>query len=268
MRSPALLLAVVLAVASASPATAAPVPVRFSESVTHGFLVMKAVSGGATIAHGEFIQYPQGERIHNQLTFRFTDGSLYDEQVTFTQRRVFRLMSYKLVQKGSSFPQATEVTFDRDSGRYRARAGDDTAEGKLDLPEDAHNGLTGLLLKNVPPGAGASGHILAFTPKPQLVRTAMSREGEDKYVVGDVRHTATRWLVDLEIPGVKGVLAGLIGKEPPDLHYWIATGPAPGFVQFEGAMFLKGPRWRVELSGPGWPDGASRSAPPGSARRS
>jgi hypothetical protein len=264
---PALLLAVVLAVASASPATAAPVTVRFSESVTHGFLVVKATAGGGTIAHGEFTQHPQGEGIHNQLTFRFTDGSLYDEQVTYTQRRVFRLMSYKLVQKGPSFP-ATEVSFDRESGRYRARSGSDTSEGKLDLPEDAHNGLTGMLLKNVPPGATASGHIMAFTPKPQLVRTTMSREGEDKFLVGDATHTATRWLVDLEIPGVKGVVAGWIGKEPPDLNYWIATGPAPGFVKFEGAMFLKGPRWRVELSGPGWPDGASRSAPPGSARRS
>jgi len=188
MRSPALLLAVVLAVASASPATAAPVPVRFSESVTHGFLVMKAVSGGATIAHGEFIQYPQGERIHNQLTFRFTDGSLYDEQVTFTQRRVFRLMSYKLVQKGPSFPEPTEVAFDRDSGRYRARAGNETSEGKLDLPEDLHNGLTGLLLKNVPPGAGASGHLVAFTPRPHVLRTTMSRQGEDKYLVGEATH--------------------------------------------------------------------------------
>ena len=125
-----------------------------------------------------------------------------------------------------------------------------------------------MLLKNLPPGAGATGHIVAFTPKPQVVHTTMSREGEDKYLVGDVTHTATRWLVDLEIQGIKGVLASLVGKDPPDLHYWIATGPAPGFVKFEGAMYLKGPRWRVELSGPGWPGAASRSAPRGSAPRS
>ena len=268
MRVPALLLALLVAVAPASPAAAAPVTVRFAESITHGFLVVKDAASGATIAHGEFVQYPQGERTHSQLIFRFTDGSIYDEQVTFTQRRVFRLMSYKLVQKGPSFPELTEVAFDRDSGRYRARAGSDTSEGKLDLPEDLHNGLTGLLLKNVPAGAGASGHLVAFTPRPHVLRTTMSRQGEDKYLVGEATHTVTRWLIDLEIPGVKGVLASLVGKEPPDLNYWIATGPAPGFVKFEGAMFLKGPRWRVELSGPGWPDGASRSAPRGSARRS
>ena len=263
MRSLAALLAIVLALAPVAPAAAAPVTVRFAESITHGFLVVKA--GGTTIAHGEFVQHPEGERVQNQLTFRFTDGSLYEESVTFTQRRVFRLMRYKLVQKGRSFPHATEVSFDRESGRYRARAGNDTSEGKLDLPEDTHNGLTSLLLKNLPPGTGATGHMMAFTPKPHVLRTTMARQGEDKYLIGDVTHMATRWLVELEIPGVKGVLASLVGKDPPDLRYWVATGPAPGFVKFEGAMFLKGPRWRVELSGPGWPDGASRSAPRGSA---
>jgi hypothetical protein len=267
MRPCALLLAVVLALVPATPATAGPVAVRFAESITHGFLVVKA-GDGSTIAHGEFIQYPQGERIHNQLTFRFTDGSLYDETVSFTQRRVFRLMSYKLVQKGPSFPETSEVSFDRESGRYRARSGKDTSDGKLDIPDDAYNGMSGVLLKNLPPGASATGHLLAFVPKPHVVRMTMAREGEDKYDVGDAAHTATRWLVKLEIEGLKGVLASLVGKDPPDLRYWIATGPVPGFVKFEGAMFLKGPRWRVELSAPRWPDAASRSAPRGSAPKS
>jgi len=256
-----------IALAPVAPAVAEPVTVRFSETVTHGFLVMKA-SGGAAIAHGEFIQHPEGERIQNHLVFRFADGSIYDESVVFTQRRVFRLMSYKLVQKGPSFPEASEVSFDRESGRYRARSGKDTSEGKLDLPADLHNGLTGLLLKNLPPGTSATGHLVAFMPKPHMLTTKMSREGEDKYEVGDLTRTATRWLVNLEIPGAKGVVASLLGKDPPDLRFWIAAGPAPGFVKFEGALYLKGPRWQVEMLGPRWPDAASRSAPRGSAPKS
>ena len=267
MRTRALVVTACLVLAAAAPGGAEPVGVRYSESVTHGFLVMKAANG-ATIAHGEFIQHPQGERIHNQLIFRFLDGSVYDESATFTQHRVFRLMSYKAVEKGPSFPHATEVAFDRESGRYRARSGNDTSEGKLDLPEDVHNGLTGVLLKNLPPGAGATGHLMAFTPMPHALRTTMSRRGEDQFLIGNLARTATRWLVALEIPGIKGVLASLVGKDPPDLHYWIATGPAPGFVRFEGAMFLKGPRWRVEMGGPPWPDATSRSAPRGSAPKS
>jgi len=45
-----------------------------------------------------------------------------------------------------------------------------------------------------------------------------------------------------------------MGKDPPDLRYWVTTGPAPGFVKLEGPMYLKGPRWRVELPGPRWPE--------------
>ena len=68
------------------------------------------------------------------------------------------------------------TSFDRKTGRYQARSGtgnEKRAEGTFDLPEDVHNGLTWILLKNLP-----------------------SR------------------------------------------------------TQFEGAMFLNGPRWRIELSAP------------------
>ena len=48
------------------------------------------------------------------------------------------------------------------------------------------------------------------------------------------------------------VVAAVLGKSPPDLRYWISTGPAPGFLKFEGAMFLNGPIWRIELATPRW----------------
>lgn len=71
------------------------------------------------LAHGEFVQAPKGPRMESRLTFRFKDGSLWDETVTFTQQRVFRLMTYHQVQRGPSFSEASEVSFDRDRGRYR-----------------------------------------------------------------------------------------------------------------------------------------------------
>ena len=30
------------------------------------------------------------------------------------------------------------------------------------------------------------------------------------------------------------------------------VGAAPAFVKFEGPMFLNGPPWRIELTGPRW----------------
>ncbi len=93
-------LAVLLALALTSPAAAAPVAVRFPESAGHGFLVLRGANGDV-LAHGEFVQAPKGQRIESRLTFRFKDGSLWDETVTFTQQRVFRLMTY---QTGSPAP--------------------------------------------------------------------------------------------------------------------------------------------------------------------
>jgi hypothetical protein len=248
------LAAVALAVLTASVARAEPVRVRFTESVSHGFLVLRNEAGDV-LAYGELVQAPRGARIENRLTFRFKDGSLWEETITFTQQKVFRLMTYRHVQRGPSFPTATDVSVDRDNGRYRAKVGADApADGRIDLPEDLHNGLTSTLMKNLPAGAKATGHLVVFAPKPQLLDTEIRAEGEDRYIVGDAPRTATRFLLKMEIRGVTKLVASILGKDPPEVRYWIATGTAPAFVKFEGPLFLKGPRWRIELSAPRWPE--------------
>ena len=249
----ALALATVL-VLPGDPAAAAPITVRYAETITHAFLAIRAADGNV-IAHGELVQAPGAKhRWDSRLTFRFKDGSLWDEKIAFTQDKVFRLMSYQHVERGPSFPQAMEVTFDRDSGRYRAKVDDKTDEGQIDLPEDLHNGMTLALLKNIPSGTTSTGQILAFTPKPHRIATELSAEGEDKYFIGDVARTATRYLVKMDLKGLTGVIATLIGKDPPDLRYWLTPAPAPGFVKLEGPMFLKGPTWRIEFATPRWPE--------------
>src|SRR5204863_156555 len=75
--------------------------------------------------------------------------------------------------------------------------------------------------------------------------------GDDKFFVGDVARTATRYLVKMELRGLTGVVASILGKDPPQVRYWI-SGAAPAFVKFEGPLFLNGPPWRIELTGPRW----------------
>jgi hypothetical protein len=247
-------LGVLFAIAlTSAPASAEPVAVRYAESITHGFLLLRGANDDV-LAYGELVQGPvKGQRMQSRLVFRFKDGSLWDETVTFTQQKVFRLMSYHHVERGPSFPESIEVTFDRDTGRYRAKVEDKTDDGKVDMPEDLHNGMTTSILKNLTPGTFATGHILVFTPKPYRLNTELRAEGEDKYLVGDVAGTATRYLVKMELRGLTGVVASIMGKDPPDIRYWITNGPGHGFVRLEGPMFLKGPRWRVDLTGPRWP---------------
>jgi hypothetical protein len=232
---------------------AAPVRVRFPEGTTRGFLAIRTPQG-ELIGHGELRQKPRGDEIDSRLLLQFKNGSVHDEATTYSQRGVFRLESYKLTQRGPSFPGA-EISFDRKSGRYQAKTRErtdgpeETASGEFEMPGDLYNGMALLVLKNMLFGEPATGQLAAFTPKPRLLRMELRREGEDRVVFAGGPQAATRYLVNLEIGGVTGVVASLIGKNPPDLRYWLVLGEIPAFVRFEGSMFLNGPVWRVEMAG-------------------
>lgn len=70
---------------------------------------------------------------------------------------------------------------------------------------------------------------------------------------------ALRYLVKLELGGMLGVVATIVGKDPPDLRYWITADPVPAFIKFEGPFYLNGPVWRIELTGPRWPASTPRA---------
>jgi len=57
--------------------------------------------------------------------------------------------------------------------------------------------------------------------------------------------------VKVELGGVAGVVAPLIGKQPQDTHVWILGGKAPAFVKMEGPLYQGAPIWRIELTKPG-----------------
>ena len=90
--------------------------VRYTEGVVHGFLRLRTLDGHV-IADGDLTQVAHGARVASRLIFRFRDGSLYDETVVFTQRKEFRLVTYRLTQRGPSFPQPLEMTMDAATGQ-------------------------------------------------------------------------------------------------------------------------------------------------------
>jgi hypothetical protein len=190
--------------------------------------------------------------------FRFKDGSLHDERVTFSQQKVLSLTRYRLVQRGPAFPISQEVEFERSSGQYRARVQEsgkkeEVTEGRLDVPADVYNGMALVLLRNLRPGETVAGHLVVFTPKPRALKMDIAAEGENGFVVGPITRKASRYLMKLEVGGLVGLIAPLVGKDPPDVRYWIVTDPVPAFVKFEGPFYLNGPLWRIELAGPRWP---------------
>jgi hypothetical protein len=230
-------------------------PVVYPEGLVHGYLALRSLTG-ETLAAGDLLQRARGDRVTSRLVFQFKDGSIHQEDAVFSQHGHFRLLSYRLVQKGPSFEQPLAVSIDGERGLVTVRYTDDGEEKveteKIELPADLANGLVPLLLKNGKPEAPPSMHMLAATPKPRLVRLETTAAGEVPFqVAGDTRK-AVHYVVKVEIGGFTGVLAKLLGKQPPDTHVWIQHGEAPAFVRSEGPLYLGGPMWRIELTGPRW----------------
>jgi hypothetical protein len=241
------------------PATvpAAPVAVRHTEGLVHGFLLLSTMEGNR-LAHGDLIQVSRGDRVTNHLVFRFKDGSVRDETAVFSQRGIFRLLSYHLLQKGPTFQYPMEVSIDSSSGQVTVRYTDDgkekVATDRLQLPPDLANGMIFTLLKNVrPDGPPTTMSMVAATPKPRLVKLAISPKGQEPFSVGGSQRTAMHYVLKVEIGGVAGAIAPLLGKQPSDIHVWVLGGDAPAFVKSEGPLYFGGPNWRIELTSPVWP---------------
>jgi hypothetical protein len=237
-------------------AEAAPVHVRLPEGATHGFLVLRAANG-ERLADGELVQKNVGPLVDSRLVLHFRDGSIRDENALFSQQGTFRLERYRLVQRGPSFP-TTQASFDRKTGRYEAvvqeKKGDEEkrADGPLDMPADLYNGLPLILARNVVGDMSLEFQTAVFLPKPRLLKTVLSRVGDDRVLIGGIAKKAARYLVKLELGGLTGLVASVLGKTPPETRYWFVGGDVPAFVKFEGAMFLNGPVWQIEQADVRW----------------
>lgn len=234
-----------------------PMAVLHTEGLVHGFLVLKTLEGNS-IADGDVTQVAKGDRVTNHLVFRFKDGSIYEETVVFSQRNRFRVASDHLLQKGPAFKRQMEVWLEVSTGQVTVRYTEDNGEEKtitdrLRLPTDVANGMTLTLLKNIRSGVTQTTlSMVAFTPKPRIVKLVISPEGEESFSIGGASHKAIRYLVKIQIGGVTGLVAPLVGKQPPDTHVWILGGDAPVFVKLEGPLYQDGPTWRIELTSPVW----------------
>ena len=228
-----------------------PVRVRHLQGSTHGFLALKTLSGN-TIAIGDVTQVVHGERVTSHLTFRFRDGSTDDETTTFSQHGVFRLLTDHHIQRGPSFPKPIDITIDAVKGQIAYRASDGKIlQDHLDLPDDVANGLPPNLLMNILPTTPETKiSFVASTAKPQVIHLSIKPEGDVPFTIGGLRRKATDFVVHVEIGGVKGVIAPLIGRQPSDYHIWIVTGATPAFIREEGQLYEGGPVWRIEQISP------------------
>ena len=231
-------------------ASPAAIPVHFSEGTVHGFLELRTTAD-SLLAHGDLLQVPSDSGIDSRLIFHFADSSVFEETVSFTQHGVFTMQTYHLVQSGRAFAEDLEVTLSR-SGQYVVKTPSHQYTGRLDLPADVYNGMVITIAKNLSPQASATVHVVAFTPKPLIIKLDIVPAGAQRMLLGRHTETAVRYALKPKLGAVLRFFAQLKGQSPPDSHVWIITDGVPAFVRSEGPLY-SGPVWRIDLTSPSWP---------------
>lgn len=237
---------------------AAPIPVRYVEGVEHGFLSL-STEDGKIVAVGDLLQRVHGDRVTSHLTFRFKDGSIDDETTTFNQRGNFRLISDRHIQKGPAFPHPLDLAIDVASGNVTVRTtgkdGNEVAKTEhLDLPADLYNGLITSIAKNVvstSPETKVS--MLVATPKPRLIKLAITPAGKETVSIAGFPRQAIKYEIKLELGGVAGIVAPLVGKQPPNVQIWIVGAQLPTFLRERGPLYEESAIYTILLVGPTWP---------------
>ncbi len=237
---------------------AAPIDVLYHEGVSQGFVTLKTMDD-KKLADGELSQVTTGaDRVVSRLTFQFTDGSVYDETVTYSQNKQLALLSYQLEQRGPAFPEPLTISLNGKTGEYQVRQHEKPKEeqvtsGRLDLPADVYNGMTITALKNLRGKTGASVHMVAFDPEPTIytVELKLVDSNETRNTTRkDTKATAEHYILHPQLGWFVGGLASLFGKTPPDYHFWLIKKDVPAFVRFEGSLYPKGPIWAIEQMSP------------------
>jgi hypothetical protein len=240
-------------------AQADPVPVRYVGGTIHGFLELRS-EDGQVVASGDSFQVLRGNRVTSRTVFHFKDGSIDDETTIFSQRRTFQLISDHRIQKGPSFPHPMDVLIDVQTGQVTVHStGKDGKEevktDHLDLPPDLANGLVPVVLQNLPPNSPTTTvSMVVITPKPRLVKLVISNVGDDKCFVAGSSRKAIHYDIKIDLGGVAGVVAPLIGKAPPNIQIWTIGGETTTFAKERGPLYPEGPMMTIQLASPTWPD--------------
>jgi hypothetical protein len=236
---------------------AEPIHVKHSQGTVRGFLLVRS-EAGEILGHGDLIQTAHGSRVTTELALHFKDGSLDDETTTYTQNGVFHLLTDHHIQKGPFFSKPIDYLIEA-NGQITSRSIDKDGKEKvetqhLNLPPDLSNGMIGPLLANIPPTTPQfTLGMVAPAGKGRLVKLSIFPDAPTKFTDVGLTYTATVFRIHIELGGVAGVVAPIIGKQPGDLFVWIIEGPAPQFVRMVGALADGGPIVSIELSGATFP---------------
>ncbi len=222
------------------------IPVRHIQRPLHRFMVARSETG-KVIANLEFSQAVQGNEVTMHVVYRFLDGSLDDEETTYTQQGRFRLVRNHHIQSGPFFTRPIDFTIDAANGVVTSRTIDKKGKIHIEskhmaLPDDLANGFVGTLLLNVSPNtAPFRVGMLASVGSGRLIRLLISPTDKQTVHLSNQTFPATVFRIHPELGGFVSVVASLLGLKPKDVMVWVLEGDEPAVAVIEGQLGGSGP---------------------------
>jgi len=256
-----------------------PIQAKHVQGTVHAYLAMHS-EDGKVVAVGDLFQVVRGDRVNAHVIFHFKDGSIDDETSVFTQRGNLHLISDHHIQKGPFFAHPMDMSIDVASGQVTVRSQgkdgkDDVKTDHMNLPPDLANGIIIPVIENLPTNgtegknAGNKSNgatqaetdvsMIVATPKPRLIKLAISRVGEDNFSLLGFERKDVHYQIKFELGGVAGKVAPLVGKQPPDVQVWIEGGPMPTLVREQGPLAEGSAIVSIQVTGPELPGAGSQS---------
>jgi hypothetical protein len=157
-----------------------------------------------------------------------------------------------------------DVLIDARSGQITVRTPgkdgkEDIKTDHLNLPPDVANGIIPIVLENLPTvSSGATVTMVVMTPKPRLVKLVATYVGDDNSSVAGSTRKAAHYNIKIDLGGIVGVIAPLVGKAPPDIQIWTIGGAATTFAREQGPLYAEGPIMTIQLASPVWPESSPK----------
>ena len=233
--------------------SAQPIRVLFTQGQGRGFLVVRT-AGGKVIGDGEYSQTAHEDRVTSHLTLHLSGGSVDDELTVYSQRGTYALISDRHIQRGPFFDDPSETILSANGDLIVKHTGKDGKEkvetSHLEMPADVSNGMLGTLLTNIPAESPEFrlGMVLP-DGKGRLIQLRITPEARTSFRVAGRRRSLSVFRLHLELGGLTGVVAPMIGKQPPDAFVYVLEGDCPTVVREVGQLAQGGPLVSVELAG-------------------
>lgn len=258
------MLASTIALCASVGAQGGPVAAHHRAGTAHGYLVIRS-EAGEVLASGDLIQVVSGSRVTAHVIFHFKDGSLDDETTVFTQRGGFRLISDHHVQKGPFFSHPMDMRLDVPKGEATVQSdgkdGKDKGHSdKMKLPADLCSPPMLIPIAENLTASGGQVSMVVATPKPRLVKLAFSVLGKDKFSIAGSEREAMHFQAKFDLQGLAGIIAPMVGKQPPDIEIWIEPGEVPAFVKEQSQLAEDGPVVSIQEIGPVGPNSSDATS--------